>query len=176
MVNLLNMLDYSRYDVTLQLVEKRGINLEYLPEQVKLRPALKDITWLLDSGKPFIKQALLPRKARRYWEKIVRRHKNAGEKGKLSSKNLMKWQDVKDLFQKEEEHFDVAVAYLQGFPIYYVVDCVNADKNLDGCIQIIQRLMQAIEKALRHILKGWMALLRFHKMCKFPAGSISQAF
>ena len=36
LVNLLNLIDRSRYDISLQLFENSGINLEYLPEDVKL--------------------------------------------------------------------------------------------------------------------------------------------
>ena len=130
LVNLLNMLDYSRYDVTLQLVENRGINLEYLPAPVKLRPALKDTTWLLDSGKPFIKQALCHARLGVIGKRLCVGIKMRGKTVSPHQKNLMKWRDVKNLFPKEKEHFDIAAAYLQGFPIYYAVDCVNADKKL----------------------------------------------
>lgn len=130
LVNLLNMLDYSHYDVTLQLIENRGINLEYLPGQVKLRPALKETTWLLNSGKSFIKQALRHARVDVICKRLYVGAKMLGKTVSPHQKNLTKWQGVKDLFRKEEEHFDIAVAYLQGFPIYYVIDCVHADRKL----------------------------------------------
>lgn len=131
LVNLLNLIDRSRYDISVQLFENRGINLEFLPEDVNLLPDLKSQQWMMESIKPFAKKALKAGKP----GLLIKRLAAAARprlKGYASSryKTLCTWKAVRCDFPKPKEHYDIAIAYLQGTPIYYVVDCVQADRKI----------------------------------------------
>lgn len=131
LVNLLNLIDRSRYDISVQLFENRGINLEYLPEDVKLLPDLKSQQWLMADIKTFIKQAmkvgkigLLVRKAYAVVKPRLKGYASA------RYKTLCAWGAIRKDFPKAKEHYDVAIAYIQGTPIYYILDCVEADRKI----------------------------------------------
>ena len=115
----------------MQLFENRGINMEYLPEQVTLLPDLKSQQWLMADTGTFVRQALrrgrfglLLRKAWAILRPILRR--NTGSQ----YKTLCAWKAIRRAFPRAKEPYDVAVAYLQGVPIYYVADCVQAKRKL----------------------------------------------
>lgn len=38
-----------------------------------------------------------------------------------------------------EKHYDLAISYMNGFPNYYVIDKVNADKRFCGFIMNLKR-------------------------------------
>jgi len=131
LVNLLNMIDYEKYDVTLQLFENRGMNLEYLPEQVNLRPALKTKTWLMSGLGTFVKTAIKNKNFALLAKRLCASIKIKLKKNATSAyTSMLNWNVIKNDFPVENEKFDIAVAYIQDTPLYYVVDCVNADKKL----------------------------------------------
>ena len=131
LVNLLNLIDRSRYDISLQLFGNDGINLEYLPDDVKLLPELRSKQWLMTDVKTFTKRAL---KAGRLG--LLAKKMGATLKPRLKGcasaryKTLCTWKAIRKDFPKDEEHYDIAIAYLQGTPIYYILDCVKADRKI----------------------------------------------
>lgn len=131
LVNLLNLIDRERYDISLQLFENKGINLEYLPEDVKLLPDLKSKQWLMADLKTFTKRALKAGKLGLFAKKMSATLKPR-LKGCVSAryKTLCTWKAIRKDFPRDEEHYDVAIAYIQGTPIYYILDCVKADRKI----------------------------------------------
>ena len=131
LVNLLHMLDYDKYDVSLQLFENYGINLAYLPDRVKLLPALNDRQWLLRDVKTFAVNAGKKGRPDLLVSKLLGSLKPIAKRCKSQRyKTLCAWKAIRRAFPKTDEAYDVAIAYIQGLPIYYVVDCVNAGKKI----------------------------------------------
>lgn len=129
LVTLLNMLDYSKYEVDLQLFSYGGEFEELLPKEVNLLPELPYFSFTKEP----LKSLLLRRKNKkeikmlcsRLWYSIAlrkRRYNNA-------EKAVLFWKNTKSCFSKSERNYDVAIAYAQCAPTFYVVDCVNAKKK-----------------------------------------------
>ena len=119
LVTLLSLIDYERYDVSLQLFNYGGEFERYVPHQVKV---LEPFTFIqrLNEGKPGLslwlskavysllskrKGLKLKTKARYYWNCFSRYIPNSG-------------------------HYDVAIAYSQCLPTYYLTEKVSAKKKI----------------------------------------------
>ena len=114
LVSLFPLLDYSRMDVSLSVVRRGGVFEEFLPPQVRLVPfpepgrcgkVMSDILF----------SALLR------LNKLLGIKRHGAELG---------WFSRRTFLPSFKEAFDVAVAYQQGFPTYYLVRKVNATKKI----------------------------------------------
>ena len=131
LINLLNLIDRSKYEITLQLFENKGINLEYLPKDIKLLMPLKSQQWLMEDIITFINMSL--KKGRIL---LLAKRLYAALKPKIKGyssgqyKTLCTWKAIKKNFPSAKEKYDVAIAYIQGTPIYYIIDCVKANRKI----------------------------------------------
>lgn len=118
LVSLLPLLDYSKVDVTLMLVGRGGVFERYVPNQVKIvdySPACKTLFQKVWLGICRVAFSCLIRLNK------FRRHP-------LNSPT-MEWMTCGSAIQPYKEHYDVAIAYQQGFPCWYVLEKVDADKK-----------------------------------------------
>lgn len=118
LVSLLPLLDYSKIDVTLMLVGRGGIFEQYVPDQVKIidythgcRTLFQKI-WLYICRLSFSMSLRL--------NKFLKHPYNSP---------TLEWITCHTAIQKHLTHYDVAIAYQQGFPCWYVMDKVSADKK-----------------------------------------------
>lgn len=124
LVTLLNLLDYSKYDVDLQLFAYGGMFTRFLPKEVNLLPPFEYSLFL---QKPLFAQLKSPKNffARLRYSLLLR------QKGLLhADKARLYWQSVKGCFSLTENEYDVAIAYAQGVPTFYTVDKVRAKKKI----------------------------------------------
>lgn len=114
MVSLLPLLDYSRLEVNLCIVSRGGVFENYLPPEVNLvnLPAPSFFS-------EYISNALFSMARRCLSLLSIKRH-NAE----------LAWICKRLFFPDYKEKYDIAVAYHQGFPTYYVADKVHADKKI----------------------------------------------
>jgi glycosyltransferase involved in cell wall biosynthesis len=136
LVSLLNLLDYSRFDVDLQLFSYGGELERYLPKEVNLLPPLKYFQFL---GKSFIQQlsswqlGLLS--SRLNYSLRLRLNKQLNN----PQKAVLLWESAKKhMFPNEEKHYDVAIAYAQGVPTFYVAENVSALKKISWVNAILK--------------------------------------
>lgn len=118
LVSLLPLLDYDKVDVTLMLVGRGGIFECYVPKQVKI------INYT--TGCVTITQKLWLRICRLAFSALLRLNKI--RKHPLNPPT-MEWMTCSIAIQPNKEHYDVAIAYQQGFPCWYILEKVNADKK-----------------------------------------------
>lgn len=124
LVTLLNQLDYSRFDVDLQLFAGDGIFRKFLPPQVEV---LQEPTILRDLSQSLFKQLLYPSRLLsrfRYSMKIRKAHLNVADKA------VLYWQVFGKYFNKREKTYDTAIAYSQGVPTFYLADKITASAKL----------------------------------------------
>lgn len=109
LVSLLPLLDYTKIDVDLMMVHRGGVFEEYIPQQVNIVD--------FPSPKGF------------YWEicllgfRIIRRlfpNRHGAE---------MRWRTMSSAYRVLAKSYDVAIAYQQGFPTYYLTEKVKATKK-----------------------------------------------
>ena len=109
LISLLPLLDYSKVQVDLMLVERGGVFEQYIPTDVTVvgfprsRTLYFRVTQLCFS-------ILL---------KVLRRRHGAE----------VRWWAMNKAYDKVNEESDVAIAYQQGFPTYYVAEKVQAKRK-----------------------------------------------
>jgi glycosyltransferase involved in cell wall biosynthesis len=128
LVSLLNLLDYSRFDVDLQLFSYGGELERYLPKEVNLLPPLKYFQFL---SKTFTQQLcswqLESLTSRLMYSVRLRFLKNASN----TAKALELWKSAGHLLHPEtEKTYDVAIAYAQSLPTFYVATNISAHKKM----------------------------------------------
>lgn len=126
LVTLLSLIDYDRYDVDLQLFAYGGAFQQFLHPKVNILPELPYNRFLrnnlIASFCSFDFKKLAARIA--YTYTIHTKQLNHAEKAMTS------WQKCSRCYSETEKHYDVAIAYSQGLPTFYVVDKVKADKKI----------------------------------------------
>ncbi len=112
LVSLLTTLDYSKIDVDLLLRSRGGVFERYVPKEVKI----------IDF-EPNIRNKLGFWLANRMYSVDLRMNK-----GKKHSAEML-WNRVEKYIGKMTQHYDVAIAFQQGFPTFYLATKVSADKK-----------------------------------------------
>ena len=122
LVTLLNELDYSRLDVDLQLMDFQGGLQKYIPPQVNVLPPLDYIEFLLGNRSGSLSMWL---------SRIMFSVEFRMEAQKLFYIRARKWWKTskRHLLQLPTE-YDVAIAYSQCIPTFYVVEKVKAKKKI----------------------------------------------
>lgn len=126
LVTLLNLLDYSKYEVDLLLFSQGGAFQQLLPEQVNLLPvpeyfAYTSIPWSCPVEKMKHPGMLLTQL----------RYSVALRLGKHNhiEKAVLLWESCRNCFREMEQEYDTAIAYAQGIPTFFVVEKVRAKKK-----------------------------------------------
>ena len=126
---LLCTIDYDRYEVDLLLFRPEGELLKLLPPQVRVLPLCADAQTfslpLRESAARFLRQgkpALALARAR--FSRAVRGH--------LPTRMLEQrgWKYQKRAFVPLPQVYDAAIAYLEGSPVWFCADCVQAKKKI----------------------------------------------
>src|SRR5690625_48283 len=125
LVTLLSLIDYDLYDVDLQLFAYGG-ELEYLvPKEVHLLPPLNYTHFtsmpLWKTLFTYPPQYILARVS--YSTKL-----RSGKSNNIKKARFF-WESVSPVIPPSKKHYDVAVAYAQGVPTFYVSEKVSAIKK-----------------------------------------------
>ncbi len=124
LITLLNLLDYSRYEVDLQLFAFGGTLMHFLPKEVNVLPPLNYTRFLSQS---IWEQLLNPTMliVRLLYSFKIRKS------GLLhADKACLYWQTIGRCIEMNTRQYDVAIGYAQGIPTFYTVDKVAAKKKL----------------------------------------------
>ena len=125
LVTLLSLIDYTKYDVDLQLFSNDGEFVQFLPKEVKLLPLLP-YNRFLNNGliKSLFSFKLSYIKTRIKYSYKIHRYKLTH-----AAKAMTYWQTCSSCYNSTK-HYDIAIAYSQGLPTFYVIDKVNAEKKI----------------------------------------------
>ena len=124
LVTLLNLLDYSLYEVDLQLFAYGGTFEQFLPKDVKLLPALDYTSFL---GLPLWKQILYPGM---FCVRLLYSIKIRKPELLHADKACLYWKTIGSCIKQVGKSYDVAIAYAQGVPTFYIIDKIKAKKKL----------------------------------------------
>lgn len=151
LVTLLNLFDYNKYDVSLQLFTFKGEFMRYIPEQVKLLPLLPSS---LDECMSLPKQILTGRLAAA-WAHIKFSYQVRQKKCENINDIFFRyWNAYGSLITKTNQEYDIAVAYGQRLPTFYVATKVNAGKKF-AWINIIPQLSEINRQFQKPIYKNF---------------------
>lgn len=131
LINMLDMIDYEKYEIYLQLFRNRGLNMDFINPKVTLLPAISDNNYMFLPGKSFLLYSI----KNMHYIQILRKAlyftlmKLSPQKSDRFN-TLLNWKFLKRVIPKSNESYDVAIGYTQSYPIYYVIDCINAKRKI----------------------------------------------
>lgn len=129
LVSLLQIIDYSKYNVDLLLFKKEGIFLDKLPNEVNVLAAPIAYSYFDMS----IKKALLECLKKGRWDIIINRILAVfvlkTEKNPAVKEQKM-WKFLSPCLDKLDKKYDVAIGYLEKTPNYFCVDKIKATKKI----------------------------------------------
>ena len=115
LVSLLPLIDYSHYEVDLLMFTRGGVFEKYIPKEVTV---ISHDFWgsgLFDRLNRFVHQLLFSAQLRLHPE----RH---------SAENM--WRSMNQVMKPLRTQYDIAIAYQQGFPTFFVASKVLAQKKM----------------------------------------------
>lgn len=125
LVNLLNIMDYQKYDVSLLLLQKQGEFLKQVPEAVKLIELPRNARALYD---------IVPFSGHNYLLKFVKYTTTMYEKVIWRQYDKLRAHRWKDFYSKicesMTEKFDVVIAFQSGESTYYGFDKIKAGRYI----------------------------------------------
>ncbi len=169
LLSLLQLIDYSRFDVDLMLFNPSGLFMDMLPRQVNIvslgegyslfsLPLAQSVKGFISKGK--FKQAL----NRILYSKTVN-----SDKGSTLYRDQLAWKYMKAVFCDDLPEYDAAIGYLEGKPNFFVADCTKAkvkilyihndynklkmDKELDRCFFAKADCLVSVSEECCNVLK-----------------------
>lgn len=127
LLSLLSLLDYDKYDVTLQMFSRGGMFEELLPPEVHVR---KELDYTAFCSQSMAKQMLsfdLRRIAARVSTSLFLR--SNAKKGRPLHDAQAYWKYSAAAYDPLPERYDVAIAWGQGTPTHFVAEKVQAQKK-----------------------------------------------
>ena len=129
LVNLLNTIDYSLYDVDLVLFHNRGTFLSLLPKEVVV-VTLNSNYIIFTKGLPtsilgFLKKIRLDLA----WNRVLFFLKNKFIKDKAIAEQSS-WQNCKPAIENLPKQYDAAIGFLEKSSIYFTLDKIKATKKI----------------------------------------------
>lgn len=129
LITLLSLIDYSKYEVDLQLFSYGGELENLLPKEVKLLEPLDYMKFTTLSLKKAIQEGIFKLKLRYLLSRL--KFSFILRKGKYDNraKARLFWEINKNCIEATEKEYDIAIAYAQGVPTFYVADRVRAKRK-----------------------------------------------
>ena len=126
LISFLSVLDYSRFEVDLQLFRYGGEFERFIPKEVHLLPPFEYTKFL---EKNFLSQ-LASFEFKKIWARLM--YSLSIRKGTTfhMDKARLYYKYVFPCLSKNTKRYDVAIGYAQGLPTFYVAEKVDADVRL----------------------------------------------
>lgn len=125
LVSLLNELDYSEFEIDLQLFKHEGLFLSEVPKEVNILNVPKNYQYFDCSFKKVIRTLNPNLMFNRYrFSRAIKKAATPAEAEQLAWKFL-----AKSLSPLEKE-YDAAIGYLENNPIYFAIDKVRAKRKI----------------------------------------------
>lgn len=127
LVSLLSLFNYNKYDVDLLMFSPNGLYLPLLPNEVNILPVPDSI----ENQKKTINHLMINKKYKELYIRlgIAFSLRNPVTKNKMHNAQLC-WNWYSKGLKKLEKEYDVAIAYSQGMPTYFVHEKVCAKRKI----------------------------------------------
>ena len=138
LINFLSSYDRSKYTVDLLLLKREGAFLKYVPEDVRILEQDKVLFYMYNMAKFSLGTASdglhrdflhgIPFVVRRVWSTLY--YKKIKKLDRPTAEQYRWENSYSKVIEELTGHYDCAMAYLEGEPIYYLVDKVSADRKI----------------------------------------------
>ena len=165
LTTLLSLLDYSKYNVDLQLFGYGGALEEVLPEEVNILPPFP-YTKFTDLS---IKESIVDSIKRMNFDMLSSRIQYSLNLRKDNNSNAQKarifWQCVSKSIEKSEKIYDIAISYAQGVPTFYVAEKIKAKEKF-AWVNVSYRLEDEDRKFQREFYKEYKKIVAVSQSTK----------
>ncbi len=127
LITLLSLLDYSKYEVDLQLFAYGRPLEQFLPKEVNLLKPFEYTKFADMNIKNALKTAIKNKKIKMLYSRIKYSIKLRTDVGSNAKKARLYWENIAEVIEKNYKKYDIAISYAQGVPTFYTVDKINAD-------------------------------------------------
>lgn len=127
LISLLNNLDYHKYNVDLLLIKRGGVFEKFLPKEVNILEQPEYFKFLSNNKGVSLKNKLIYLSYR--LNTTIKLRINNIKKNQIHSEQVV-YNSIKNILNPLDKEYDLAVAYSQGFPTYFVSEKVKAKKKL----------------------------------------------
>ena len=128
LINLLQLIDYNIYDIDLILFKERGVLLEEVPKEVKILSYLKELHFMYDDS---LKNAFSFKHIKLSLIHIIGTIISKIKSKSGFHKGQYRWEHYyKSVIPKLDKFYDVAISYLEGESMLYLVDKVEAKRKV----------------------------------------------
>lgn len=123
LLSILNEFDYKKYSVDLLLLSQKGKMFDFLPEEVRVLPfAIPNTSRRkIKIKKAFSIKSVINLVRGKYYDKRVG---NSNVRSQIMQKDTLRF------CTELHEDYDVAISFLEGWPLYYVAEKVSAKKKI----------------------------------------------
>ena len=129
LISMLEVFDYSKYNVDLLLFNQKGIFLNKVPKEVNILEEPFGYKYYDMSVKQAVVELLSKGKIKDAFGRLVSMFIYKIEKDS-SRCNQRVWKYISSMFGNLDKEYDVAIGYLEGHSIYYCVDNVKSKKKI----------------------------------------------
>ena len=162
LVTVLSLLDYAHYDVDLQLFANEGLFFSRVPENVHVLPPLFPKEYRLNIRRAFPSLFFHGHPLLALCRLLV---SFAGLRGTMGERLTRMWRIERHFVRSPLKHYDAVVAYMEGQPLYYAVEKVNADVKI-GFIHGDYNAMGLCRDFDRSYIERLNALCTVSESCK----------
>lgn len=152
LVNLLQLLDYDKYEVDLLLFQEEGMFLQQLPSEVHLVNECNTLHVLFETSKKIL---LKPQHIGLNIIHLVTTLISRNKAGKGSPSRQYRWVNYykKIIPELKGNYYDIAISYIHCEPTYFLVDKVKATKKIAWVHIDYSRIKQSREIDLHYFNK-----------------------
>lgn len=129
LVSLLNQMNYSKYNVDLFLIKKKGLFLKMIPNEVNIVSTPESLKIFSKGLAESIKEYLKMMDLKLVYSRIMFALVNRFCKDKIKSEQKS-WKYMSKGIGKLDKKYDVAIGFLEKTSNYLCVDNVTADKKI----------------------------------------------
>lgn len=129
LITLLTLLDYSKFDIDLQLFGYGGALEELLPKEVNLLTPLEYTSFCDLHIKESIKSSIRKNEFSMLSSRLKFTFAIRKKKYSNAQRARIFWEINSDVIQESKREYDIAISYAQGIPTFYVADKVIAKKK-----------------------------------------------
>lgn len=126
LVSLLNLIDFSKYEIDLLLFKKGGDFEKHIPKHIKILPVPEYFRYIN-------KESFSMDKSIKYLYYRIKTsvclRKNNYQKKVLHSEQVV-FRSINKIILQLQKKYDVAIAYSQGMPTYFVANKVTASQKI----------------------------------------------
>ncbi|MFH7833797.1 glycosyltransferase [Bacillus luti] len=126
LVSLLNLIDFSKYEIDLLLFKKGGDLEKHIPKHIKILPVPEYFRYInkerfsMDKSIKYLYYRI---------KTSVYLRKNNYQKKILHSEQVV-FRSINKIIMQLQKKYDVAIAYSQGMPTYFVANKVTASQKI----------------------------------------------